>query len=203
MLRHLVIILGFGLCLENIEIFPDVGVVFKENPNLVLVNGMASGTISMRLNLPTVEVSNEDTCAAMTDDKVEFKKVLGAAIQSFRTKISEELEEYMGQEFVNSLSQNPNENLDENKLVDRTSIGLDITECNLKKVQCDFFPVVEDHPSDRRYHKLIPCYDASLGRMNGTCAVNSGIGVCCSRIPALNNGNALMPQRFRKGNSGY
>ena len=189
MIQVLRIILWLRLVLaaENIEIFPDVGIVLKKNSNLVLVNGIARGTISMRLNLPSVMITNEDECNAMKSDQAAFKKVLNTTITTFRTKISGELEEYMGKDFINALSSNQNE---ENVLseVNRVNIGLDINQCDRVGVKCDFFPLVEDNVDDHRYHKLIPCYDASLGKMNGTCTVNNGIGVCCSRIPGLNKG---------------
>ena len=176
--------LGYGL--ENVQLYPDVGVVFKENSNLVLVNGIANGKISMRLNLPSVEISNTDTCNALKTDQAEFKKILNNTIKTFRDKISAELEEYMGQEFIDSMNEGQSIKLKQNKVVTRESIGLDVTECDLNKVVCDFFPVVEDDNDDSRYHKLIPCYDVSLGLMNKTCGVKNGLGVCCSRLPALN-----------------
>ena len=162
MIQVLRIILWLRLVLaaENIEIFPDVGIVLKKNSNLVLVNGIARGTISMRLNLPSVMITNEDECNAMKSDQAAFKKVLNTTITTFRTKISGELEEYMGKDFINALSSNQNE---ENVLseVNRVNIGLDINQCDRVGVKCDFFPLVEDNVDDHRYHKLIPCYDAS------------------------------------------
>ena len=188
MIQILWIILWLRLVLgaENIEIFPDVGIVLKENPNLVLVNGIARGTISMRLNLPSVEIQNEDDCNALKSDQSAFKSVLNTTINTFRQKISGELEEYMGKDFVNALNNQIEEN--EKSEVNRVNIGLDINQCDREGVKCDFFPLVEDSLDDHRYHKLIPCYDVSLGKMNGTCTVNKGIGVCCSRIPGLNKG---------------
>ena len=35
---------------NDIEIFPDVGLVFKTNKDLVLVHGIAKGKVSLRLN---------------------------------------------------------------------------------------------------------------------------------------------------------
>ena len=189
MIRILRLIVWFRLVLgaENIEIFPDVGIVLKENQNLVLVNGIARGTISMRLNLPSVIIQNEDDCNAMKPDQTAFKQVLNKTITIFRDRISGELEEYMGRDFMSALNSNQNEGNGISE-VNRINIGLDINQCDRVGVKCDFFPVVEDNDDDHRYHKLIPCYDASLGIMNGTCAVNNGIGVCCSRIPGLNKG---------------
>ena len=170
---------------NDIEIFPDVGLVFKTNKDLVLVHGIAKGKVSLRLNLPTVEISDEDGCAALQSDEETFRQTLNNSYATFRGKISDELDEFgLGQNEPKSIGGSDGENSD--KTTTGVSLGLDVRGCDNEGVQCEFFPVTEDSPTDSRYHKLIPCYDASLGAMNNSCAVEGGIGVCCSRIAKLN-----------------
>ena len=79
---------------SDIEIFPDVGLVFKKNKDLVLVHGIAKGKVSLRLNLPTVDISDEDSCAALKSDEENFRNTLNSSYTTFRGKISDELDEF-------------------------------------------------------------------------------------------------------------
>ena len=65
--------------LRRKEIFPDLGLVFKKNKDLVLFQGIIKGKVSLRLNLPTVDISDEDNCAALGQDEETFRQTLNTS----------------------------------------------------------------------------------------------------------------------------
>ena len=169
---------------KDIKIYPKLGLLTESSDQIILVNGLANGDISLRLNLPKLEIENNDsTCAASKTDN--FKATLKSAVDRFRKEMATELGDIMGEEVV------PESKVFE-KLgpieINNETIMTNPNLCNEKGVRCEWFPMVEDDPTSEDHHTIVPCYDSTLGGMPTMCKSEGEVGMCCSRTASKNVG---------------
>ena len=169
---------------KEIKIYPKLGLLTESTDEIILVNGLANGDISLRLNLPKLEIENNDsTCAASKTEN--FKSTLKSAVDRFRKEMATELGDILGEEVVPE--NNAFEKLGPIEINNETIIS-NPNLCNEKGVRCEWFPLVDDDPTNENHHTVVPCYDSTLGGMPSICKSDVGIGMCCSRTASKNVG---------------
>ena len=169
---------------KDIKIYPKLGLLTESTDQIILVNGLANGDISLRLNLPKLEIENNDsTCAASKTEN--FKATLESAVDRFRKEMATELGDILGEEVVpeNSVFEKlgPIE-------INNETIMSNPNLCNEKGVRCEWFPLVEDDPTNENHHTIVPCYDSTLGKTSSMCKSEEGVTMCCSRTASKNVG---------------
>ena len=169
---------------KNITVYPKLGFLTESTDDIILVNGLASGDISLRLNLPKLNIeNNDDTCAASKSNN--FSAILSESVSKFRAEMAIELGDILGQDLIDK---------DNNfrklgpTVIDRDSIMQNPLICNEKGVKCSWFPLVENDPISSKHHTIIPCYDSSLGTLAKNCQSDGGVNMCCSKIASKNDG---------------
>ena len=169
---------------KDIKIYPKLGILTESTDKVILVNGLAHGDISLRLNLPKVEIGdNDDTCAASKTEN--FSKTLKSSIDRFQSEMSAELADILGEDIVPK--NETYEKLGPIK-INEESIKTNPNLCNEQGVRCEWFPLVENDPVNSDHHTLVPCYDSSLGLMPRACESEGNVGMCCSRKASENVG---------------
>ena len=179
------IILGV-VCSKDIRIYPKLGFLTESTDSVVLVNGLAHGDISLRLNLPKIEINdNDETCAASKTEN--FSKILKSSVTKFQAEMSAELADILGEDLVPKNT--TYEKLGPTK-INEESIKKNPNLCNEEGVRCEWFPLVENDPTNVNHHTLVPCYDSSLGLLpsKAACKSEEGVGMCCSRTASKNVG---------------
>lgn len=177
----------------DVKLYDKIGVAIENLKDSVTVtNGFVTTQMSIELSLPTIDTNETvDNCAAAAN--AHFVKHADAALLKFRAQMKAELAEFVDDNPLNEDVMKP-EQEEEDETITVEKVKSNILLCSKPNVACKFLPIVDLNPggSSRTIpstqYRLRPCYSSSLGNSEGLCKLNSGTGICCSKVQSKNSG---------------